>query len=120
MKEPEVSPFAAGLKGRCLRCGVGRLFAGFLRVAPRCDRCGLGFAGQDSGDGAAAFIILIAGFAILIPALVVEVKYGWPVWLHMVVWLPLTVLLCLALLRPFKATLIALQYRHRRQEFDET
>ncbi|MCB1885334.1 MAG: DUF983 domain-containing protein [Geminicoccaceae bacterium] len=118
--ERGVPPLAAGLKGRCPRCGIGPLFAGYLRVSPRCAHCGLNLAAQDSGDGPVAFIILIVGFAILIPALVVEVKVGWPVWLHMAVWLPLTVLLCLALLRPFKAILIALQYRHRRQEFDET
>ena len=73
---------------------------------------------QDSGDGPAAFIILIVGFVVVGAALVVEVKYGWPVWLHLLVWLPLTVLGCLALMRPFKGVLIALQYRHRRHEFD--
>jgi uncharacterized protein (DUF983 family) len=107
-----------GLLGRCPRCGRGRLFAGFLRVAPRCEACGLDLSAQDSGDGPAAFIILIVGFAVVGAALVVEVAYGWPVWLHLLVWLPLAVLGCLALLRPLKGILIALQYKHRRHEFD--
>ena len=80
--------------------------------------CGLDLSKQDSGDGPAAFIILIVGFVVVGAALVVEVRYGWPVWLHLLVWLPLAVVLCLALMRPFKATLIALQYKHRRHEFD--
>lgn len=114
----EPSPFAAGLAGRCPRCGQGRLFRGFLSIEPRCAVCGLDLSKQDSGDGPAAFIILIVGFIVVGAALVVEVRYGWPVWLHLLVWLPLTVVLCLALMRPFKATLIALQYKHRRHEFD--
>lgn len=112
------SPFATGLAGRCPRCGRGRLFRGFLTVAPRCEACGLDLSVQDSGDGPAAFIILIVGFVVVGAALIVEVRYGWPVWLHLLVWLPLTLVLCLALMRPFKATLIALQYKHRRHEFD--
>lgn len=111
------SPFVAGLTGCCPRCGQGRLFRGFLTVAPRCEACGLDLSAQDSGDGPAAFIILIVGFAIVGTALVVEVKYSWPIWLHLLVWLPLTIIACLVLMRPGKGLLIALQYRHRRHEF---
>ena len=63
-------------------------------------------------------IVLVVGFVVVIAALLVEVSYGWPVWLHLLVWLPLSVVLCLAMMRPLKATLIALQYKHRRHEFD--
>jgi uncharacterized protein (DUF983 family) len=112
------SPYVTGLSGRCPRCGRGRLFAGFLRVAPRCESCGLDLSQQDSGDGPAAFIILIVGFLVVGGALVVEVKYGWPIWLHLLVWLPLTIILCTAMTRPLKGLLIALQYRYRRHEFD--
>lgn len=113
---PPVSPFAAGLKGRCPRCGRGRLFAGFLRTAPRCDDCGLDFGFADSGDGPAVFIILVVGFIVVGAALAVEVLYQPPYWLHGLLWLPLTVLLSLGLLRPFKATLLALQFRHKAEE----
>ena len=96
------SLLATGLGGRCPRCGRGRLFNGFLTVAPRCEACGLNLAAQDSGDGPVAFIVLLVGCIVVGGALIVEVKYGWPVWLHLLVWLPLTVLLCLAFMRPFK------------------
>jgi uncharacterized protein (DUF983 family) len=118
LSENPPSPFATGLGGRCPRCGQGRLFKGFLSIAPRCSACGLNLAAQDSGDGPAAFIILIVGCVVVGGALVIEVKYGWPVWLHLAVWLPLTVVLCLAMMRPLKGLLIALQYKHRRHEFD--
>jgi uncharacterized protein (DUF983 family) len=65
-----------------------------------------------------AFIVLVVGFIVVIAALLVEVSYGWPVWLHLLVWLPLSAMLCLVLMRPLKGLLIALQYRHRRHEFD--
>ncbi|MCS6877136.1 MAG: DUF983 domain-containing protein [Geminicoccaceae bacterium] len=111
----EVSPFRAGLACRCPRCGRGPLFAGFLSVVPRCAVCGLDLREQDSGDGPVAFIVLIVGFLVVGAALLVEVRWGWPLALHLFVWLPLAVALCLVLMRPFKATLVALQYRHRRE-----
>lgn len=65
-----------------------------------------------------AFITLIAGAVVVIAALIVEVRYAWPIWLHMLVWLPLALLLCVGLMRPLKGLLVALQYRHRRSDFD--
>ena len=111
------SPFAAGLRSRCPACGRGPLFAGFLTVRERCPACGADLSAQDSGDGPTAFIILIVGAIVVALALVSEVRYGPPVWLHLVLWLPLTVVLVLALMRPFKATMIALQYKHRPDDF---
>lgn len=112
----EPNAISAGLRGRCPRCGEGHLFSGFLKIAPECEACGLDFRGEDVGDGAVAFIVLIVGFAVVIPALVVEVAYGWPIWLHMIVWLPLVIVLCLVLMPLFKGVLYALQYRHRAEE----
>jgi uncharacterized protein (DUF983 family) len=112
----DVSPFAAGLMGRCPRCGKGSLFTGFIALAPRCADCGLDYSFADSGDGPAVFIALIGGFIVLGLALWTEIVYEPPLWVHMVVFLPLTVLVCLGLLRPFKGVLIALQYRNKAAE----
>lgn len=117
--QPAPSALAAGLRGRCPACGQGPLFEGFLGIRPVCKVCGADLSGQDSGDGAVAFIVLIVGAIVVGLALVVEVRFGPPVWLHLLLWLPLTVLLVLALMRPFKAVLIALQYKHRRDDFSE-
>jgi uncharacterized protein (DUF983 family) len=116
---PALSPFAAGLRCRCPRCGRGPLFRGFLTVRDRCQVCGLDLRAQDSGDGPAAFIVFIVGAIVVGGALGLEVTYEPPVWVHLVLWLPLTVILTLALMRPFKATLIALQYKHLRHEFHD-
>jgi uncharacterized protein (DUF983 family) len=111
-----VSPFYAGLMGRCPRCGVGRLFAGYLQVRPRCPNCGLDFGFANSGDGPAVFVVLIAGFIVTGAALAVEVAYRPPLWVHAALWLPVGLAVPLLLLRPFKATLVALQYRFRAGE----
>lgn len=111
---PPVSPFAAGLACKCPRCGRGRLYSGLLKVAERCEACGLDLAKQDSGDGPAVFVILILGFVVVGLALWVELAYEPPFWVHAVLWMPLILVGALVLLRPFKATLIALQFRHRR------
>jgi len=108
-----VSPFIAGIRCRCPRCGDGALFDGFLTVRPVCSACGLDMAAADSGDGPAVFIIFIVGPVVTGLALWVEVTFSPPYWLHLVLWIPAILGGSLALLRPFKATLIALQYRHR-------
>lgn len=111
-----VSPFAAGLRSRCPRCGEGRLFAGFLKLAPACEVCGLKYDFADSGDGPAVFIVLLVGFLVTGGALLMEIAYQPPYWVHAVVWLPLALGLPLLLLRPLKATMIALQYHHKAEE----
>lgn len=113
---PPVDPVNAGLRGRCPRCGEGRLFAGFLGVGKRCVNCGLDYAFADAGDGPAVFVILIIGFIVVGLALWLEVSYGPPIWLHLLLWIPLTLLLSLGALRLIKGVLIALQYSNKAAE----
>jgi len=108
-----VSPIRAGLGCRCPRCGEGRLYDGFLTVAAACSACGLDLRAQDSGDGPAVFVILILGFVIVGLAILVEVRYAPPYWVHVVLWPPAILVLALMMLRPLKAYMIALQYKHR-------
>jgi uncharacterized protein (DUF983 family) len=110
------SPLVAALTCRCPQCGQGKLFQGFLTLRPRCDACGLDYSFIDAGDGPAVFVILGAGFIVVFAALIVEVLYEPPFWLHAVLWLPLILLTTLLPLRWIKALLIALQYRHKAAE----
>ncbi|MGE0610976.1 MAG: DUF983 domain-containing protein [Hyphomicrobiales bacterium] len=117
MTEPAaVSPWIAGLTGSCPRCGKGRLFDGFMHSRKACGSCGLDFGFADTGDGPAVFIILFAGFIVTTCALVVEVIWQPPYWVHAALWLPLVLILCIGMLRPFKGVLFALQYHHRARE----
>ena len=114
--QEKVSPWIAGPLCRCPRCGKGPLFDGFLSIAQRCTVCGLSYSFADSGDGPAVFIMLITGFFVTGGALIVEALYSPPYWVHAALWLPLAIALPLLILRPFKATLIALQYESKAQE----
>jgi uncharacterized protein (DUF983 family) len=111
-----VSPFLAGLACRCPRCGQGKLLQGFLDIRPRCEVCGLDYGFADAGDGPAVFIILAAGFIVVGSALVVEVLYEPPLWLHAALWLPLILATTLLPLRPIKGLLIAVQFRNKAAE----
>jgi uncharacterized protein (DUF983 family) len=111
-----VSPYVAGLAGRCPRCGKGKLFDGFLSLRKHCDSCGLDYSFMDPGDGPAVFVVLFAGFVVVGAALGVEVMYQPPLWLHAVLWGPLILVATLAPLRLVKGLLIALQYYHRAAE----
>ena len=113
-----VSPFAAGLRCRCPRCGRGPLYKGFLDIVDRCSVCGLELAGKDSGDGPAVFLIFILGFVVVPPALLIALRVDWPLWLHALIWGTVILGLTLGMLRPAKALVMALQYRHRRADFD--
>lgn len=111
-KFPPVSIFKAAVLGRCPRCCQGNLYSGFLSKNRHCSSCGLDFSFADSGDGPAIFVILVVGFLVVGGVLVVEIWYQPPYWVHGIVWLPITTLLSLLLLRPFKAALVALQYQN--------
>ncbi len=99
--------------GRCPRCGGGRLFDGYLKVAPNCSACGLAFSGHDAGDGPVVPVMLLVGFAVVGLALWLEVVAAPAVWVHMVIWPPLVIVLCLAALRPTKGLFIGAQFKFR-------
>jgi uncharacterized protein (DUF983 family) len=113
---PLQSPYATGFAGRCPRCGEGRLFNGFLTVAPRCEVCGLDLKFADAGDGPAVFVTLLAGVVVLGLALWTELTFEPPIWVHLVIFLPLTLIVCLGMLRPLKGVLVALQYRNKAEQ----
>ena len=74
------------------------------------------YAFADSGDGPAVFVMLVTGFVVTGLALLAEILYTPPYWLHAVLWGSLAILLPLVLLRSFKGVLIALQFRHQAEE----
>jgi uncharacterized protein (DUF983 family) len=110
------SPYLSGLLCRCPNCGKGPLFTGFLTLRPRCEVCGLDYGFADAGDGPAVFVVMFAGFVVCGAALFVEMRYAPPLWVHMLLWIPLVVLTTVGPLRPLKGLLIALQFHHKAAE----
>lgn len=81
-------------------------------MAARCETCDLDLSGEDAGDGAAVFVIFVVGFAIVGLALIAEIMFTPPLWVHYAVWFPAILVASIGLLRPFMAVLIALQFKH--------
>ena len=111
LEPARIDPIRAGLLCRCPRCGKGPLFSGFLKVVDRCAACGFDFTRLNTGDGAAIFIMQIAGGIVVFGALFVQVAYNPPIWAMLIVALPLVLGLSLGLMRPGKGVMIALQMR---------
>ncbi|MBI1777264.1 MAG: DUF983 domain-containing protein [Proteobacteria bacterium] len=110
---PPVSWVRAGLLCRCPRCGEGRLFHGLLKLRASCPVCSLDLSAQDTGDGPAVFVTFALGILVIPPVFFLEMRVEPPIWVHAVIWPPVIVGLAIGLLRPLKAMLIALQFRHR-------
>ncbi len=106
----------AALRGLCPRCGAGGLFSGAVAFSTRCRFCDLDFTQFNVGDGPAAFLIMIVGAIITALAVTVELSLDPPFWVHILLWLPLTVALVLGLLRIAKGALLVLEYKNRARE----
>jgi uncharacterized protein (DUF983 family) len=106
----------AGLSGRCPNCGKGKLFAGYLKLAPRCAACGADFSMADTGDGASVFVMFLVG-AIVVPlAFILQFSAHAPTWATMAITILAAIGLSLGFLRPFKAILFTLQWTHKAEE----
>ncbi len=112
--QPDVIP--AALFGLCPRCGQKTLFAQFTSFADNCRACGLDYTRYNVGDGPAAFLTLIVGGIVLALALVVELNFYPPMWVHALLWFPLTILLVVVTLRASKAMLLILEHRNQAHE----
>lgn len=113
---PSPSLLVAAIRGHCPQCGAPALFQGAVRFAPRCRACGLSFDQFNVGDGPAAFLTLIVGAVMVAMALTLELKVHPPIWVHLLLWTPLTVLAVVGSLRVAKAMLLILEYRNKARE----
>jgi len=107
---------ATALHCRCPRCGQGKLFDGLLTVRERCPVCDLDLKDHDAGDGANVGVILVLGALVVVAAFWVEFRFSPPLWVHAVLWPLVTIPAAILMMRPVKAALVALQYRHRAAE----
>jgi uncharacterized protein (DUF983 family) len=111
--------FKRGFRGRCPRCGEGKLFRAFLKVDDHCPVCGLDFTPHRADDLPAYLVIVIVGHIVVPTALFIETDFSPPVWLQLAIYLPLTLVLSLALLQPVKGAVVGVQWALRMHGFDE-
>lgn len=116
MPKSDLSPASTGLRGRCPKCGEGALFDGFLTFAKRCEACGENFEIEDAGDGPAIFVILLVGIFVIPFALAFQLATNAPLWVTMLIWIPIIIAACLGLLRPLRGIMFALQWVNNAKE----
>lgn len=107
-----------GLRGQCPACGKGRLYERYLKVKDQCSDCGEALHHHRADDAPPYFTIFIAGHLIVPLLMAMELAMKPPIWLHLLIWLPLTALICLALLPPVKGAIVGLQWALYMHGFD--
>jgi uncharacterized protein (DUF983 family) len=99
-----------GLAGRCPHCGEGKLFYAYVKTVDKCSVCGEEISHHRADDLPAYLVIVIVGHIVVSAVMAVEMTTYWPMWLHMIVWAPLTLILSLLLLQPVKGAVVGLQW----------
>jgi uncharacterized protein (DUF983 family) len=113
------SAMRRGLRGRCPRCGEGKLFRAFLKVDDHCSVCGQDFTPHRADDLPAYLVIIIVGHVTVPMILWIETEYAPSVALQLAIYLPFTLIASLLLLKPVKGAVVGLQWAFRMHGFDE-
>jgi uncharacterized protein (DUF983 family) len=100
-----------GFRCRCPNCAKGHLFGRYLKVADHCEACGEDFYHHRADDFPAYLVIIVVGHVIVPAILAVEIAYSPSYWLHVLIWLPLTLVSSLGLLQPTKGAIVGLQWQ---------
>jgi uncharacterized protein (DUF983 family) len=108
-----------GFRGRCPRCGQGKLFRAFLKVDDHCSVCSLDYTPHRADDLPAYLVIVIVGHIVVPAVLWIETNYSPAVWLQLAIYLPFTFIASLALLQPVKGAVVGFQWALRMHGFDE-
>ena len=104
------------IRSLCPRCGAKTLYDGWIKFAPVCPNCRLDFTRFNVGDGPAAFLTLILGTLVVAMAIMLELTVHPPLWLHMLIWIPVTLAGVVLSLRAAKGALMAAEYRNAARE----
>ncbi|MCL7999818.1 DUF983 domain-containing protein [Brucella sp. 21LCYQ03] len=110
------SSFQTGIRGLCPRCKQGHLFKGYLTLANKCEACSLDYSYADPADGPAFFSMTITAVPALLFGIWLQSTFEPPIWVHILTTLPITIMICVLLLRPIKGWLVCSQYIHKAEE----
>jgi uncharacterized protein (DUF983 family) len=93
------------------------MFARYLKVGDTCAACGEELHHHRADDAPPYFTIFIVGHIVVPLLMALELAVEPPVWVHLALWLPLTVILSLALLPVVKGAIVGLQWALRMHGF---
>ena len=109
-----------GARCRCPQCGEGRLFSGYLTVAPACEACRENYTGEEAHDLPPYVTIFIVGHVIGTLLMIAEASFDWEMWTHVFVWSAVGLVMCFALMKPVKGAVVGLQWALRMAGFGAT
>lgn len=107
------SVLGRGFRRKCPNCGAGRLFRSYLKPVDNCEACATEYGHIRADDIPAYFTILLVGHIVVPLAVTVEQLYHPPQWMHMLAWIPLTLILTLGLLPCIKGASVGVMWRLR-------
>lgn len=113
-----MAAMARGALGRCPSCGTGGFFAKFLKPVSACAACGQDWSHQQADDFPAYLVIFVIGHLLAPVIIAVQLAFAPPVWVQMLLWVPLAAILMIALLQPAKGAVIAVQWWFGMHGFD--
>lgn len=108
-----------GWRQRCPACGHGALFRKYLKVHDACPACREELHHQRADDAPPYFTMVIVGHVVVAGVLALEKAIAPPSWVHLALWLPLTVAMSLILLPLIKGALVGLQWALRMHGFGD-
>jgi uncharacterized protein (DUF983 family) len=118
-RRPVLPAMLRGLRKRCPNCGQGRSMVRYLKVNAECPNCGEDLSHHRADDAPPYLTIVVVGHIVVPMILFVETRWPLATATHLAIWLPLTLLLSLALLPAMKGAVVGLQWALRMHGFDE-
>lgn len=106
-----------GMLGRCPHCGSGRLFGSFLKTAESCGVCHEELHHHRADDFPAYLVVFIVGHIVVGAFMGFEMMFELSTWQHLAIWIPVTILMAIALIQPVKGTVVGLQWALRMHGF---
>lgn len=116
---PFTTAIGRGLLGVCPACGQTHVFTGYLRVVPYCVACGAPLGSFRADDAPPYLTIFIVGHVVVPIMFWVERAYEPALWMQAAVWLPVSLLMCLLLLRPVKGATLGLMLKLGMQKAED-
>jgi uncharacterized protein (DUF983 family) len=113
-REPAPSLLTAvgrGLLNRCPVCGRAHVFNGYLRVVTHCANCAAPLGRARADDAPPYFTILVTGHVIVPLMFWMDQARNPPIWVLAAIFLPATLVMSLALLRPIKGAMVGLMFK---------
>ncbi|TIR74507.1 MAG: DUF983 domain-containing protein [Mesorhizobium sp.] len=99
-----------GMLGWCPHCGEGKVFGAFTKPVDKCGVCGEELHHHRADDLPAYLVIVIVGHIVVGAFMTVEAATTLSTWQHALIWVPLTIIVAIALLQPVKGAVIGLQW----------